>query len=268
MSRAAAPAPAAPAPAAPARLRDGLKRLGAGGLALAPQCRFARCVFLIGHMRCGSTALSNVLCARPDFSGFGEGHVAYDRASAPGSLALAQIRQRAWKPGAAHLFDKILHDRLDADPPGGFFAARAIFMTRAPGATLPSITRLFRGLGARRYTTDAEAEAYYVARLARMAALWDRFPEPNRLALDHAELVASPEAALARLSGFLGLAPPLCNAYASPPRPARHGAGDPLNAHRFSGIVAGGVSPAAEADAPPHAIRAYDAFRALTGARP
>ena len=108
-----------------------VKRLAATCLALAPQGRFDRCLFLVGHMRCGSTALANVLCAHPSVSGYGETHVRYDRPSAPGALILNQLRRGRWRPRATHLFDKLLHDDLDATPPPAFFTARAIFVTWA-----------------------------------------------------------------------------------------------------------------------------------------
>ena len=75
-------------------MRAPLKRLAATSLALAPQGRFDRCLFLVGHMRCGSTALANVLCAHPSVSGYGETHVRYDRPSAPGALTSREADTR------------------------------------------------------------------------------------------------------------------------------------------------------------------------------
>ena len=217
-------------------MRAPLKRLAGTCLALAPQGRFDRCLFLVGHMRCGSTALANVLCAHPSVSGYGETHVRYDRPSAPGALILNQLRRGRWTPHAAHLFDKLLHDDLDAAAPPAFFTARAIFVTRPPDAAIPSILRLFRTLGSREYATPADAAAYYVRRLARMRALWHSFPADRRIALRHEHLVADPAATLEHLSRFLRLTPALANAYA-PGKALPPGAGDPLEAHRLTAIV-------------------------------
>jgi hypothetical protein len=217
-------------------MREPLKRTAGACLALAPQARFARCLFLIGHMRCGSTALSNVLCAHPRISGYGETHVRYDRRSAPGALLLNQLRRGRWKPRNAHLFDKLLHDELDAAPPPAFFTGRAIFLSRPPAAAVPSILRLFRALGSPEYATPADAAAYYTRRLVRMRALWHAFPAERRIAVRHEDLVADPAATLERLSRFLRLTPALSNAYAEP-KPLPPGAGDPLAAHRMTAIV-------------------------------
>jgi Sulfotransferase family len=220
-----------------------IKRLGGLCLGIAPQCSFERCVFIIGHMRCGSTVLSNILCARREISGFGESHVAYRSRHAPGLLALSQIRHRRWKPKARFLFDKILHNRLDECRHPDFFGARAIFVARSPDATIPSILRLFRGIGSSEYPDAASAAEYYRRRLVRMRDLWAGFPADRRIALRYEDLVEAPEAELGRLTAFLQVSPPLANAY-PPVASARHGAGDP-HAHRFTTIVPGGIRHAA-----------------------
>ena len=210
------------------------KRLAGTGLGLAPHARHARSVYLLGHMRCGSTALANVLCAHPQISGYGESHVDHGAPAAPGRLVLSQIRARRWKPAARYLFDKILHDHLDAGAPPAFFTGRALFLTRAPDPAVASIVALFAALGSREYPDAASAAAYYTRRLARLTALWEGFAPGRRLAVDHASLTADPDAALARISRFLALDPPLANAYRA--SPARPGAGDPLAAGRATGI--------------------------------
>lgn len=210
------------------------KRLAGAGLGLAPHARHDRCLLLLGHMRCGSTALANVLCAHPAISGYGESHINHGAPAAPGRLVLNQIGARRWKPGARLLFDKILHDHLDAGAPPAFFTARALFLTRAPEPAIASILALFASLGTREYPDPASAAAYYTARLTRLAALWERFPPGRRLALTHEAMIAAPDATLARVTAFLGLTPPLANAYrASPTRP---GSGDPLAAPHLAAI--------------------------------
>lgn len=215
---------------------DFAKQLAGTGLGLAPHARPTRALFLLGHMRCGSTALANALCAHPQISGYGESHVDHGAPAAPGRLVLNQIAARRWKPSARYLFDKILHDRLDENVPPGFFGGRAIFLTRAPEPAIASIVALFAALGSREYPDPASAAAYYTRRLTRLATLWDRFAPGRRLALEHATLVAEPEASLARITRFLYLDPPLANAYCG--SPARPGAGDPLAASRSTAITA------------------------------
>ncbi len=244
-----------------------LKHLAGGLVTLAPAYRYDRCIFLIGHMRCGSTALANVLCAHPSISGYGESHVRYDGRAAPGVLLLNQIRRQRWKPTARFLFDKLLHDDLDAAVPPEFFSAHAIFLSRGPERSVPSILRLFRAIGSAEYATEAQAAAYYARRLERMRALFQRFPATRRIALDCDRLVADPAAELRRLTMFLGLSPDISNAYPPHRTAVARGAGDPLGAPHFDSIATSGAtaraSTVSDCDFAP-ARRARAAFLATT----
>ncbi|MGL6042490.1 MAG: sulfotransferase [Sandaracinobacteroides sp.] len=211
---------------------------GRAWISLDKRCRFENCLFILGHMRCGSTALSNILVSRPEVSGYGEAHVTYGSRAALGQLALNQLRRGGFKAGARLLFDKILHDRYDAAADPGFFAARAVFVARAPEDAILSIRTLFETLEAREYASDAAAADYLAARMETLLALWQRFPPDRRLAFTHAAVIADPDAAVARLSRFGGFDPPLANSYSAAARKGA-GAGDPINAHRFSKIMPG-----------------------------
>lgn len=206
--------------------------------AVSPQADFTRALFILGHMRCGSTALSHILCSRADVSGYGEAHIDYAQTSALGVLTLNQWRRGCWQPRARHLFDKILHNRYDALAVPEFFAARAIFIVRSPAETIASIRTLFATLGSHEYASDAHAADYYAARLAMLLTLWDRFPVNARVGVTHAALTQTPDAELARISARLAFDPALTNRYRQPTGVARRGAGDPLASHRFDRIVA------------------------------
>ncbi|GGL77437.1 sulfotransferase family protein [Wenxinia marina] len=227
-------------------MRDKVKAgLGAMATAAIRQADYGRCIFVLAHMRCGSTALSNILCSRSDVSGYGETHVRHDSPTAPGRLVVNLALRRAWSPRADRLFDKILHTRLDADPPSAFFSARAIFVVRPPDPTIRSIRRLFERLGRPHdYPTDEAAARYYVDRLRHLCALWDGFPAGRRIGLTHSQLLSDPDAALARISARLAIAPPLENRYVSPVRSRIGGGGDPLASARHTRI-----EPAREARA-------------------
>lgn len=229
-------------------LRDGIKAIAGGAVgALNPQCRYESCIFILAHMRCGSTALSNILCSRPDVSGYGEAHVRYDGPGAPGRLVVNQMRRGAWSPRAPYLFDKILHSRHDAATPPAFFRARAVFLARPPGPAIRSIRSLYEKLGRSEYGSDREAAEYYVARIEALLDLWPRFPAERRVGLTHAALLADPEAALARISARLAFDPPLENRYVSPAASTRGGGGDPTASARHTRIEPRPADPAADA---------------------
>lgn len=211
---------------------------GTAASRLLPQCRYETSLFLIGHMRCGSTALSAIICSRPDVSGYGEAHIAYTDRNALGILALNQIRRRAWSSAASMLFDKILHSRYDKSACAGFFSGRALFMARAPQPAIRSIRHLFEKVGSGEYATDAAAADYYEERLEAMLQLWPRFPSQRRMACTYEDLTADPDKVLAQLSARLGFDPPLTNEYTIKAAASGRGAGDPLSASRHTRIVA------------------------------
>lgn len=218
-------------------LRAGLKAVSGGAVgALWPQCRYRKAIFLLGHMRVGSTALSNVFCSRRDVSGYGEAHIRYSTQGALGRLVINQARRGAWKPGARHLFDKVLHSRHDNGACTGFFTAQAVFMARAPGPAIASIRKLYDGLGRSEYQNDALAAQYYVARMTDLLALWARFPAGRRTGLTHAMLMQDPETQLARLSHRLALSPPLENSYESLPASRKGGGGDPTASGKLTRV--------------------------------
>lgn len=202
-----------------------------------PQCRYERAVFILGHMRCGSTALSNVLCGHPEVSGYGEAHIRYGDRSALGILTLNQQRRRALRPQSRYLFDKILHSRYDLEPDPGFLQARAIFLFREPVRTIISIRNLFQSIGSHEYSTDTLAADYYEERLNSLMASWARFPPSRRLGFTHDMLTANPDAGLGAISAMLELDPPLANQYRATTASQAPGAGDPLASHRHSSIV-------------------------------
>jgi hypothetical protein len=189
-------------------------------------------------MRSGSTALSNILCGRPEISGYGEAHITYTSRSSLGALVVNQARRKEWRPQAPHLFDKILHSRYDARADAGFFQSRAIFVAREPVDAILSIRNLYARIGRGEYPTDAAAAAYYGERMLRLLSMWDHFPQQNRIGLTHQLLTTDPKGQLARISSFLRLNPPLENRYTSPRASMVGGGGDPLTAQRFSEIVA------------------------------
>lgn len=210
---------------------------GLGASLVLPACNYASTIFVLGHMRCGSTALSRIICDHPQVSGYGEAHIRYDGRSALGVLALNQMRNSALRPGAARMFDKILHSRYDVDACTSFFEASAVFLVREPGDSIRSIRKLFGKAHTGEYATDAIAADYYEERLQTLGRHWHRFAPERRIGLTYDALTGNTDAALAAISASLGLSPALGNSYAPGERAHGHGAGDTLSAHRFDRIV-------------------------------
>lgn len=254
-----------------ASVRELGKRIAGGVLTYGGGSKYAfpNAIFLLAHMRCGSTALANILCTHPDVSGYGEAHVTYDGRPALGRLAINQMRLGEWNPKARFLFDKILHSRHDREAPEAFFSARAIFVLREPEPTIRSICKLFRAKGKLQYNSHADAARYYAERVNALARLWDRFPAERRIGLSHRALLRDPGAALAAISRQLEFEPPLSNHYHSPAASRRGGGGDPLESGRHDKIVSALLCPAgdlAELGLPQAlALACADAFAGMLG---
>ncbi|MCC5611740.1 sulfotransferase [Nostoc sp. CHAB 5834] len=210
---------------------------GATAALIIPKCRFDQMVFILGHMRCGSTALSHILCSHPKISGYGEAHVSYDNKSSLGVLALNQMRRKSYRASASLLFDKILHSHYDSNVDSGFFNARAIFMLREPVDTIRSIRQLFTRLESTEYSTDTLAADYYEQRLHTLLLNWELFPPERRIGLSYTQLTTDTDAKIASISRMLELTPGLSNNYTRPKHAMGHGAGDPLASHKYDRIV-------------------------------
>lgn len=201
------------------------------------RCRFESTIFLLAHMRCGSTALSNVICAHPEICGYGEAQVAYAGEVDIGLLAFKSLYNRAWKSDFRFFFDKVLWNHLDAAAGPDFFNARAVFSCRNPRDTIASILNLAtRTDRMRRFDAEKAAE-YYERRMERLLEMWDRFPPERRVGITHDRMIAETGPVLAEISTMIGLREPLANSYASTTPEVKTGVGDPLDAVRYSKIV-------------------------------
>ncbi len=229
------------------QIRDWAKGI-AGHLLARDKERFAfrNCIFIIAHMRCGSTALSNILCSRDDVTGYGEAHIRYSNREAIGQLALNMRKRGGWSSDAPHFFDKILHSRHDLRAPDAFFTARAIFMLREPEPAIRSICKLYRDLGRAEYATHERAAAYYIERVNAMAILWQKFAPEQRFGLTHGGLLGDPDAMLAKMSQALRFDPPLRNHYESLAASRKGGGGDPMVSGKHNRIEPGLLKPAGE----------------------
>ncbi len=170
------------------RAKEGLRNLGSvAAMRLDRRCRFDRTVLMLAHMRCGSTALSNVLCHHPEVCGFGESHLVYRSESTLGGLLLETVLERAWKPRFRFLFDKVLWNHLDGPAPPAFFRSKAVFACRAPEDTIASLLNLATvDPGVADFDLARSAD-YYEGRMERLLSLWETFPPGKRMGFTHAK---------------------------------------------------------------------------------
>lgn len=221
----------------PVTFKDTVKHAAASAAAHAPQARYGRCLLMLSHMRAATTALSNVLCSHPDITGYGETHVPHGQRNSVGQVVVNLTLRRAFSLRAEMLFDKVLHDHLDAEADDPFYEARTLFMLRRPIPAIRSIEALAHRTDMYRYRNTDAAALYYAERLETLTRHWDRFPAERRFGLTSEALLADPDRHVARLGAWLGFdAPPLTNSYTSHRATQKGGGGDPTRSARHTRI--------------------------------
>jgi hypothetical protein len=163
-------------------------------------------VFIMGHMRSGSTLLLHILLTNPELIGCGERNTPYRSAADLDKLEIAaRIAQFAPFRRVRYAVDQINHNQftpnleLLEDK-----RVRCIFLIREPKETIQSILNLTRDFYEQ--WTIHQAVEYYSRRLETLAECASRLNERNEtLAVTYNDLVAATLPALRRLELFLGL---------------------------------------------------------------
>lgn len=120
-------------------------------------------LFILSHMRSGSSLLTHLLVTNPDIIGYGETHLNYATES-----DFKQLLHRVYwtvrglRMNHTYVLDKLLHDSKLQDPLLQSSHIRAIFLVREPASTLASLLKL------KEHWSEAKAVLYYVDRLATL----------------------------------------------------------------------------------------------------
>lgn len=220
-----------------ARLKNKVGRFRARYLRLARNPFF---LFIVGHMRSGSSLLTHILNSNPDIIGFGENHLSYwkpkhlDRciANTLQHLGRKEITER-------YVLDKILHGSHKISPT--FLKSeqfRLIFLIREPRGTLASMLRLSRERPKFLWNDYERASRYYIKRLHQISGLaaLERFHE-RAIYLTHEQLIDRSAKVFAGVEGFLDLQTPLSEEYELMPTTGRPGVGDPTHRIKAGRIV-------------------------------
>lgn len=184
-------------------------------------------LLILGHMRAGSSVLTNVIAASDEACGYGETFTTY-RSPRSFRMMVARIRLAGFLSGKLRLperiaVDKALHDKLtpniDAiDHPD----ARFVFLIRDGVRSVESMIHEFE-------ISEHEATEYYIQRLSWLSEIASRLRARNRafLLVTFEELTSSPDQTLDRVSRFMGLRRPLSPSFKAARGADRPGAGDP-----------------------------------------
>lgn len=172
-----------------------------------------RIVWLLGHMRSGSTLLMHLLSSHPHVLGAGERNATYSSTRDLRRLTVdaAYLRRQLFRR-YDWIVDQINHNRFLAaeellDHPDVY----RVFLVREPLASLSSMVEV---LGPLYGMTVRQAVAYYLDRLPALERYARRGVDGSRsFFLTYDDLVARPAEALPLLSSFLRLPTPLSDRY-------------------------------------------------------
>jgi hypothetical protein len=200
--------------------------------------RRPRVLFVLGHVRSGSTLLMHLLDHHPDVVAPGESWIEYDDPSRIEDLAtFAHALRRDPRVRESWLVDKLLHDHL--------LPAEAVILASPPLALLFLLRRPERSLLSmmeHRATLKLgdgwdDVLAHYRSRLERMASIARRLDDPRRaLFLRYEDLLEERAAALLAIERFLGLRTPLTSDYRVHRLTGVAGLGD-FSAHIRAGTI-------------------------------
>jgi hypothetical protein len=188
--------------------------------------RGLRWLFVVGHMRSGSSLLVHLLNSSPEILGYGETHIDY-----VGRRSLVDLHEDVRGQFEAHgepperdyryVMDKILWPHIHNQEllrPGDL---RVIVIVRSPDEALPSIL----SLDLEEIQTLQDALDYYVERLRRVREVLKVYDAPFTHVTYHG-LTKQTEQVLSKISGYLALDEGLTPAYDTMWATGKSGIGD------------------------------------------
>lgn len=224
-----------------------------------------KCIFLVSHMRSGTSLLSNIILSNSSFYGIGESHIVYRNKSSIGGLIIKIARIRGSKGLASDfLFDKILHnERIDGDMSVIADNAKYVFMCRNPVEAIPSIVKVMSDL----WCGDLNQKAidYYCNRMVWMRRFAESVPADSIFFIEYENLLDSPNTVLSQLQSFFEIKEPFLLDYDVLHWVGQAGIGDPSDMIKTGRLIA---KPRCKTDAlnvPDeylHAMYLYDSLRA------
>lgn len=167
-------------------------------------------IFILGHMRSGSSLLVHILNTNPDICGYGEAHNSYRTDRDLNQLIYKnKLQLKPFKTNDKYILDKILHNNHEISEQilknkNIYF----IFLYRHPQQSLSSMINLYRG---HRSIEEKKASLdyylnYYTNRLNKLKEYASLINDKNRsLAFSYTELIEDTDCVFVKLKKFLSL---------------------------------------------------------------
>ncbi|NET31592.1 MAG: sulfotransferase [Cyanothece sp. SIO1E1] len=182
-----------------------------------------RILFILGHMRAGSSLLTHLLTTNPEIVGFGETHLKYSSEKDFKHLLLkVYSHKRELKMDHKYVLDKILHNNkfIEKEIPHSKYLY-TIFLVREPQRSLSSI------IGIKPHWHQEEALGYYSRRLVMLEKYARSInSKEHSFFLTHDQLLNKTELVFKSLQNFLDVKQPFSEQYEVSSTTGRRGVGD------------------------------------------
>ena len=181
-----------------------------------------RVLFVLGHMRTGSSLLVHILASHRNVVGYGETHNVYTRTADFGAAAANVYRSLRRLPGnEAYLLDKVLHKyQITRTEVLRHPSVRVIFMIRRPDTALSSMVCNEVVAGAE------DAYQHYVQQVEWVCRLSQNLSADQWTSTTYSELTQKSHSVLHRIESFLELSTPLSERYDTNRHTGTRGVGD------------------------------------------
>lgn len=167
-------------------------------------------IFILGHMRSGSSLLVHILNTNPDICGYGEAHNSYRTNRDLNQLVYKnKLQLKHFKTNDKYVLDKILHNNHEISEQilknkNIYF----IFLFRHPQPSLSSMINLYQGhrsIEEKRASLDYYLN-YYTNRLSKLKEYASLINDKNRsLAFSYTNLIEDTDRIFLKLKIFLSL---------------------------------------------------------------
>jgi hypothetical protein len=190
-----------------------------------------RFIFVLGHMRSGSTLLAHILASHPDIVGAGEMHISYQTPTDLQNLVLKTC-EFLHKPflRESYIVDQINHEYVTDQVLLSEKVSKCVILLREPEATLKSLMNL-------PIKEEKQALELYLKRLDALVH-YGSVLRGKAMLVDYDDFIDHTDRTLSSLTNFLGLESPLSPNYATHRMTGRVlGYGDPSSNIKAGRIV-------------------------------
>ena len=191
-------------------------------------------LFLLSHMRSGSSLMTHLLSSNPEIIGYGETQMKYCSELDFKKLILKVYWQlREYKMDHKYVLDKVLHDTKFLDQK--FISSPqlySIFLLREPQRTLPSLLTI------KSDWTEEDALTYYSERLSTLTNYAKLInSKEHSLFIDYDQVVNNSDAVFETLKDFLDTQIGFSEQYQLRPTTGVRGIGDSSDAIKAGRII-------------------------------